>query len=148
MKSKKAFNYLDRIAKIFEIIIAAMLLVIIALKVIETGFDLAGFELVIIEKDFKETLSLLFIFVIGVEFTKMLLRHTPEAVIEVLLFTIARQLVLYHEGTIDMLLGIIAIAAIFATKKYLVDAKSHRDEELVLDETNAPDSYKNNENSE
>lgn len=56
---------------------------------------------------------------IGVELIKMLSKHTSGTIIEVLLFAVARQIVVSHSSTLDMLLGVIAIAALFATRKYL-----------------------------
>ena len=57
--------------------------------------------------------------VIGVEFIKMLIKHTPGAAIEVLLYAIARELVVQHTSTWETFVGILAIAAVFAIRKYL-----------------------------
>jgi phosphate starvation-inducible membrane PsiE len=40
--------------------------------------------------------------------------------VDVLLFAIARYMVVYHERTIDLLIGVIAIAGLIAVKKYLL----------------------------
>lgn len=56
---------------------------------------------------------------IGVELIKMLCKHTSGTIVEVLLFAVARQIVVSHGSAIDTLLGVIAIAALFATRKYL-----------------------------
>ncbi len=56
---------------------------------------------------------------VGVEFVKMLSKHTPSTVIEVLLFATARQIVVMHGDTMDTLIGVVTIAALFATRKYL-----------------------------
>lgn len=55
---------------------------------------------------------------VGVEFVKMLCKHTPETIIEVLLFATARQMIVYHNSAIDTLIGVACIAGLFATKKY------------------------------
>ena len=68
---------------------------------------------------FSEFLANAFTLVIGIEFVRMLVKHTAGSVVEVLLFAIARQLVLNHNGTLDTLLGIVAIAGVFAVRKYL-----------------------------
>lgn len=57
--------------------------------------------------------------VVGVEFIKMLIRHTPGAVIEVLLFAIARQLIVYHTSILETLIGILAVGCAFAIRKFL-----------------------------
>ena len=68
---------------------------------------------------FTEFLTGVFTLVIGIEFVRMLVRHTPDAVIEVLLFAIARQLVIEHNDHWKMLIGIVCIAGVFAIRKYL-----------------------------
>ena len=67
-------------------------------------------------------------FAIGVEFVKMLCTHTPGTVIEVLLFAIARQMIVGHVSGFEVLAGVAAIAGLFATHKYLY-AKSFETEE-------------------
>ena len=119
-KVKKWLVYLERGAKGFEIVIALALLVIVAVKVIEVVCELAGFQVVFLEMEFDRILSVTLNLVIGVEFTKMLIKHTPESVVDVLLFAIARQMVVYHERTLDLLIGVLAIAGLFAIKKFLL----------------------------
>ena len=52
----------------------------------------------------------------------MLSLHIPGVLLEVLLYAIARKLILLPKtsGMIDLLLGIVAIALLFAIKKYLL----------------------------
>jgi hypothetical protein len=118
-ETKKSIFYLESIAKTFEIIIALMLLVIVAIRVGEVVLSLFGFQLTILFLEFEKVLSIMLNLVIGVELTKMLIKHTPETVVDVLLFAIARQMVVYHERTLDLLIGVVAIAGLFAIKKYL-----------------------------
>ncbi len=56
---------------------------------------------------------------VGVELIKMLCKHTPGTVVEVLMFAIARQMIVAHASVIDTLIGVICIAILFATRKYL-----------------------------
>ena len=58
--------------------------------------------------------------VVGVEFVKMLAKHTAENLLEVLMFAIARQMIVEHLNMIDTLIGIISIAIIFFIRKYLL----------------------------
>lgn len=64
---------------------------------------------------------------IGVEFIKMLCRHTPETVIEVLLFAIARQLVVAHTTPLENLIAIVSVAILFAVRKFLLRTDDHLD---------------------
>ena len=119
-KVKKWIIHLEKIAKAIEIVIALVLLVIVVIKIVEVAFDLVGFPFVFLTMEFGGILSVTLNLVIGVEFTKMLIKHTPESVVDVLLFAIARQMVIYHERTLDLLIGVLAIAGLFAIKKVLL----------------------------
>lgn len=57
---------------------------------------------------------------IGVEFIKMLVKHTPETVIEVLAFAIAKQLVVMHTTPLENFITVVSIAVLFATRRFLM----------------------------
>ena len=57
--------------------------------------------------------------VIGIEFIKMLIKHTPRSVVEVLLFAIARHAILVGGTALENLLTILSIAVIFAVRKFI-----------------------------
>ena len=118
MDTKKIINLIEKITASFEIIIAFSLIIVIAFKVVEILAGMVGFQIVIITMEYERILSTVLTLVIGVEFTKMLCKHTPETVIDVLLFAMARQIVIYHDSSLDLLLGIIAIVGLFAAKKF------------------------------
>lgn len=67
----------------------------------------------------SDFLSSALLVVMGVEFVRMLVLHTTKAVIDVLLFAIARQMIVSHADSTQTLLGVAAVAGIFAIKKYL-----------------------------
>lgn len=56
--------------------------------------------------------------VIGVEFIKMLAKHSPGSSLEVLLYAIARHMVVGHESALDNLISVGAIALIFVVRKF------------------------------
>ena len=60
---------------------------------------------------------------IGAELIKMLCKHTPETVIEVLAFALARQLIVGHAKPLENLLTVTAIAGLFAVRKFLLIRK-------------------------
>ena len=120
MNSEKLIKIVSRVAFSFEVIIAFIILIVVAINVIELVFGLYSFELIVIPLDFEDLLYAMLALVIGIEFTKMLCKQTPESVIDVLLFAIARQLVIYQKSTIDLLVGIVAIALLFAARAFFV----------------------------
>ena len=56
--------------------------------------------------------------VIGVEFIKMLAKHSPGSSLEVLLYAIARHMIVGHEDAVQNLVSVVAIALIFIIRKY------------------------------
>ena len=126
MNTKKMINIIEKITGFFEITIAFLLLIVIAIKIVEVALDMSGFKITILAMDFDRILSVVLTLVIGVEFIKMLCKHTPDTVIDVLLFAMARQIVIYHENSLDLLLGVVAIVGLFAAKKFLLEKKSNQ----------------------
>lgn len=57
---------------------------------------------------------------IGAELIKMLCKHTPETIIEVLAFALARQLIVGHAAPWQNLITVIAIAVLFAVRRFLL----------------------------
>ena len=58
--------------------------------------------------------------VVGLEFVRMLIDLTPANTIEVLIVAIARQVILTHNSPWSNLASIICIAALFATRHFLI----------------------------
>ncbi|MCI5622188.1 MULTISPECIES: phosphate-starvation-inducible PsiE family protein [Anaerostipes] len=70
-------------------------------------------------RDIYEFVGVAFNLVICIEFIKMLCKHTPDTLVEVLMFAIARQMIVEHTKPIENLVVIMAIAILFAVKKFL-----------------------------
>jgi hypothetical protein len=69
---------------------------------------------------FQRFLGHALLLVVGVELVAMLVMHTPGSVIEVLLYAVARNMLISSKGgTFDFILGIASIAGIFAIRKFL-----------------------------
>lgn len=66
-----------------------------------------------------EFLTYMFNIVIGIEILKMFCRHDLDSVVEVLLFAVARQMIIEHTSMVENLIGVIAIAVLFCTRKFL-----------------------------
>ncbi len=69
--------------------------------------------------DFNNFLKMMFNLIIGIEFIKMLCRHDLDSVVEVLLFAVARYMIVEHLSIYQTLVGVIAIAILFVIRKYL-----------------------------
>ena len=135
-KVKKGVNvnrataaYFTKIAAFLEFFVAAIFLVVILAGAILLAVNLTGDlihnpQLVDLNQVLGDALAL----VVGIEFIKMLVKHAPEAVVEVLLFAIAREMVVTHAGSAETLMGVIAVGIIFLIRHYLCPPKPARGE--------------------
>ena len=57
--------------------------------------------------------------IIGVELIRMMYYHTADSVFEVLLFAIARQIIIDHSSIWVTFIGVCSIAVLYATRKFL-----------------------------
>lgn len=103
--------------EIFISVIVLLAIVIVGARVVVEAVGLAAVDDVY--ESFNTFLGHAFNLVIGVEFIKMLAKHTPGSAIEVLLFAMARQMVVSHTTSFENLIAIITIAIIFVIRKFL-----------------------------
>lgn len=127
MKNLDKNNLSLRIAYIFESILAMVVLIAVFLGTIDVlrmiwKAYIVDFQTPVQYSQLNDMLGQILLLVIGVELVVMLSLHLPGALIEVLLYAIARKMLLLpkSEGMADVLIGVIAIAGIFAIRKYLV----------------------------
>jgi len=128
---KIGLKYFDKLTNAFEIAIGGILLLVIAVKMLDLVFALCSTDIVLLSMEFEQILVVVFNLIIGVEFVRMLYKHTPETVIEVLLFAIARTMVLSNEGAVSLILGVASIAGLFAVKKYLIHYSTVKDKTQI-----------------
>lgn len=121
---------LYNVAMALEVLIGVILIGAILISIYSVVLGFQGlYENAASTNAFHDFLALAFNVVIGIEFLKMLCRHNMGSAIEVLLFAIARQMVIDHTTPLDNLLSVIAIAVLFLIRKYLfipgLDNKHH-----------------------
>ncbi|MDY5957781.1 MAG: transporter [Frisingicoccus sp.] len=113
----------DRVYKLaicietFFAIVIAIVIVLLAVKLITIIFQPGFF---VDEESFSNFLKNALGLVVGVEFVKMLVRHTMDNVVEVLIFAISRHLIVYHLEIWEILIGVLCMAILFAIRKFLV----------------------------
>ena len=116
-----------KLAHILEVILALVVIVTVALGVVDTlriiwNAYIVDFSHPVEYVQLNDILGQILMLVRGVELVAMLSLHKPAAVIEVLLYAIARKLLLIPKTSsmLDLVLGVVAIAGIFTIKKYLI----------------------------
>ena len=122
MKKALLKSWLMRITVFLELVLA----IFIATAIIIGMVDLVRYIVLIFTTNpidtydlFQKFLGHVLLLVVGVELVAMLVTHTPGSVIEVLLYAVARHMLIGSKGTFDFIMGIASIAGIFAIKKYL-----------------------------
>lgn len=75
--------------------------------------------------------------IIGVELIRMMYSHSPSTVFEVLLFAIARHIIMDHTSIYSSLIGVCSIAVLFATRKFLFSEFDIADETVFRASTKA-----------
>lgn len=123
MNRRKYLVGLLRIVNIFEIIVSIMLIagVIFAVPDILKYYveilhsdELASYEI------FQHFLSHVLLLVIAIEFVVLMIAHTDTNIIHLILLVISRKMLVYSDTMVDLLIATIAIAIIFAVRKFLV----------------------------
>ncbi len=121
---KKLQDKMFEISYLFELFISVIVGVAILLLGIRLAIDTVSIS---IHSDgisgLVEILDDAIILAIGAELIKMLCKHTPETIIEVLAFALARQLIVGHTAPWENLVTVFAIAVLFAVRKFLLKRK-------------------------
>lgn len=105
-----------------ETILAAFVIISVVIGAIDL-FQYVKFilysDLPDVYNNFRDLLGYVLLLVIGLELALMLIRHTPGSVIEVMFFAIARKVLIYTTETYEFLIGVVALAGLFAIRRFL-----------------------------
>lgn len=109
------------ISHYLEILLSLILTIAMIFFAISLVANLPGFLISDVNNNhlFENILGRALTLAVGVELIKMLSKPSPGTVIEVLLFALTRQMIVDHPKMFDFLLGIIAVAILFAIRRYL-----------------------------
>lgn len=126
MKEYTIIKKLEEYTYILELVLTVMLAIGIAIGLI----DIVKYYVEIFTHGaeatydiFKHFLAHTLLLVVGIELMLMLLSHSTNAILELVLFVIARKMLIYGETMLDLVLGTLAIAGVFAILKYLAPKK-------------------------
>lgn len=112
-------DWIEFVTEIIEILVAVIVLAGFFISMLPLVLDMRGLIDNTNDFSFHVFLEHAFNLIIGIEFVRMLIKHTPGSALDVLLFAIARHMVLSGESGADLLWGIASLAGIFAIRKYL-----------------------------
>jgi len=128
----REYRVLDLLAELLhwiEVLLAALSVAFVAIGIFYLLGELLhfrdGIDELSLHTSFEELLSDVLLLVVGIELALMLVRRTPESLIEVMYFVVARKMLIKADTFWDLILGVAALAGLFAIRKYLSDVPEH-----------------------
>lgn len=117
-------EFIDKSIKFIEVLICIAILISVLLSVpnlLRYGLD------IISSSDVKTNYELLneflkhaLLLVVGIELLEMIITKSHESVLTLILFVIARKMLVYSVGLVDILIGSVSIGLIFAIIKFVI----------------------------
>ncbi|MBR2885935.1 MAG: hypothetical protein IKB93_14280, partial [Clostridia bacterium] len=105
--------------ELFISLLVSVAVLVLSVRIVIDMFNLSfienGIDSLVVILDNAITLA------IGAELIKMLCKHTPETIIEVLAFALARQLIVGHTVPWENLITVVAIAILFVVRRFLLN---------------------------
>ncbi len=111
-------NRIIQASSLLEVLLSGLVLIGLLLSVVPLICWMPGLLFDGNEAEIRTFLERSLDIVIGIEFIKMLAKHSPGSSLEVLLYAIARHLVVGHDSAVENLLSVGAIALIFIVRKF------------------------------
>ena len=111
-------NFIIQASTLLEILLSGLVLIGLLLSIVPLLEWMPGLLVDGNEVEIRTFLERALDIVIGIEFIKMLAKHSPGSSLEVLLYAIARHMVIGHESAFENLLSVGAIALIFIVRKF------------------------------
>lgn len=130
----KLEKYIQKICEILELIVAVFVVIGILLSIFSFLKDFQIFRDIMNDTSaFKHYLDNIFVIVIGIEFLKMLCRPTSDNVMEILIFLVARHVIVDTTTTYENFVAVISVALLCIVRRYLhvVEKKDSALEEEV-----------------
>ena len=128
---KKVETVIRKILHVLEFLIAVMTLIVLV--------GMLGLEIyrMFTQADYFDSLNNflhnILTIVVGLEFVRMLVDMTPANTLEVLIVAISRHVILSHDDPITILVCVLCIAGLFATRHFLIPKKELKIEMSEVD---------------
>jgi len=118
---KKMVKVLQQICRILELVVAVFVLIGILTAIISLLKDeIKLFEELLSDMStFRHYLEKIFVLVIGIEFLEMLCHPNSDNVIQVLIFLVARHMIVGETTPYEDFVSVLSIAVLFILRKYM-----------------------------
>lgn len=116
---------IHRLSVILEVFVGILLLMALFIAFLGLVREISPLRLLERPNDFSAYLGTAATLVLGIEFVRMLCTHTLDAVIEIMLLAIARQMIVEHTTPLENLISVLSIALLYLVRKYLRPKSDH-----------------------
>jgi len=124
-----------KVVSLLEALLALFLVSGVAISFL----DLVGYLKIIISHPPSQTYEIMrsflghiLLLVIGLELVVMLVMHTPSSLVEVLLYAIARKIIMEAKTTLDVLIGVVALGVLFLLIKTYTPEKLYAEKGVIV----------------
>lgn len=115
---------ITKICEVLEMVAAVLVLIGILLSICSLVKDFAIFkEILDHTESFRSYLEQIFVIVIGIEFLQMLCRPNSDNIMEVLIFLVARHMIVSETTPFEDFISVISIILLCVLRRYLHDAR-------------------------
>lgn len=125
----EAKRLLEKYSRYLELIIVIAIAIVVAVGILDLfKYGILVFEAEVVNtyQVFQNFLGYALLLIVGIELIFMLLFHSPKAILELILFVIARKMLIYAQTMTDLVLGAVAILLLFITINFVVkNEESH-----------------------
>ena len=111
-------NQVAAASSILEVVLAILVLIGLLISTVPIAQEMFNLVSTRSTEAFQTFLGHAFNLVIGIEFIKMLAKHSPGSALEVLLYAIARSMIMGHGSSIENLISVLSIGVIFLIRKF------------------------------
>ena len=112
-------NYIIQASTLLEITLSGLVLIGLLFSIVPLLKWMPGLLFDGNDAEIRTFLERALDIVIGIEFIKMLAKHSPGSALEVLLYAIARHMIVGHESAVENFISVASIALIFFVRKFL-----------------------------
>ena len=112
-----------KLVNTFEIVVSVLLIagVIVSVPdIMKYYFKILTSDAGLSSEIFQNFLSNVLLLVIAIEFVVLMIAHTDTNIIHLILLVISRKMLVYSDNMLDLLRATIAIAVLFAVRKFLL----------------------------
>lgn len=133
-RTEKVRKIIQKICGLLDLIAAVLVLIAILCSIFSLVRDVGVFQRLLTNpSEFKHYLEQVFMLVIGIEFLGMLCRPSSENVIEVLIFLVARHMIVGDTTPYQDFVSVISVALLCVVRRYLrvAEEKQKKDKENI-----------------